>query len=74
MKVSGKGKQALNESKMVLLLMKGAISDMESEDRDDVFDCVKELKEVISKYGKMGDFACGLIGAEIAAGKFTGGE
>lgn len=57
----------MTDEKLQLLLIKGAISDLQPKDREGVEAAAAELRRVVAQYNDHGLLALALVVAELAA-------
>jgi hypothetical protein len=57
----------MSQEQMILLMVKGTISVMPTEDQLKIAECANKLKATVAEYGDFGLIALGLVGAEAAA-------
>lgn len=57
----------MTEEQTTLLLIKGALSEMEPADQEKVKACADKLRAVLNEHAEHGILALGLVGAELAA-------
>ena len=56
-----------NQNKMMVLIIKGAISDLPKEDKASASEAYQKMKDVVDQYGDSGKLALALLGAELGA-------
>jgi len=56
-----------NQNKMMVLIIKGAISDLPEEDKAATSEAYQKMKDVVDQYGDSGKLALALLGAELGA-------
>ena len=56
-----------NQNKMIVLIIKGAISDLPEEDKAATAEAYQKMKDIVEQYGDSGKLALALLGAELGA-------